>query len=917
MSKIVSLSRSQFAESFLWLNGRKLSLDYYPHMRQIYDSEARESVLMFSRQCVLNSQRIDLSDGSSKLAEDLQPGDAIIGFDVDTYKNVVDVVENVWDNGVAPIYHIITRTGREVFVTDNHPFRKVDSWCEAKNLQEGDLIAVSRDNSCSLQTEQTVENWKYIVAAYLLAEGAISNNSLGFTSGNKILVSELETALKQLDDRLVVKALPEKYKYQYRLNGIGVGKPNPLKTWLIKEKMFGKTSAYKEHPSFIWKLTGEQIKDYLRIWWDTDGYWSLHKNGTNYIGIGLISFPLVKGIQTLLLKLGIHSVIRSKYQPKIYNGTDKKVYVLTIEGQDSIRCFYDNILTYKRPETLVLRKETHNRLVIDKFFVDNLLSSLKNKKNPILYRSSSSKSYAFEKIKRIYNERNIPELKKIIDSDIYFDKVMSVEYIGDLPSTGIEIKNTHTFQIDHLISKNTSKSTSIANIMITNSAMIPGYKSLYVSPTVDQTKIFSHDRVTPVIESSPFIKNYFINSSLVQNVFMKQFLNGSSLYLRYALLTADRLRGMSTDHNLFDEVQDMRLDLIPIIQESMSRSMYKRTLYSGTPKRTQGTLASLWKRSNKGEYVIKCVSCNFWNILGESNIGPIGPICTKCGRHLDIKIGQWVSTYSLSQEPDLQGYRVCLLHFSGAPWVDWKRDVLEKQKHFSRAYFANEVLALEHDEGASPVTMDDIRACCDPNLVMTEEPSALDRSYTNVMGIDYGPVNSENSYTVLVCLQLRGDVVHVVYAKRFMGKEADFSFIHKEVPRLMDKWNCSQLAADYGMGEASNSEIRSKIGFQKVIAFQHLHAQKEKVKWNPKMPAYTLNRNQILGEFFTRVKKKKILFPRFEDFETFGVDMMNVQMKFDEERNSMSYINIGADDFVHATTYALTALELFHGIGGI
>jgi intein/homing endonuclease len=651
MSRIVSLSRSQFAESFLWLNGRKLSLDYYPHMRQIYDSEARESVLMFSRQCVYDNQRIDLADGSYKIAKDLKIGDLIIGFNTETNKNALDKIKDIWDNGIQPVYLIGTETGRTAYVTNNHPFRKEKSWCEAQNLAKGDLITVSKENS--------------------------------------------------------------------------------------------------------------------------------------------------------------------------------------------------------------------------------------------------------------------------VNSDTYLDKVVIVKYVGNLPTTGIEIEKTHTFQIDRLITANTSKSTSIANIMITNSAMIPGYKSLYVSPTVDQTKIFSHDRVTPVIESSPFIKTYFTNSSLVQNVFMKQFLNGSSLYLRYALLTADRLRGMSTDHNLFDEVQDMRLDLIPIIQESMSRSMYKRTLYSGTPKRTQGTLASLWKRSNKGEYVIKCVSCNFWNILGESNIGPIGPICTKCGRHLDIKIGQWVSTYSLSQEPDLQGYRVCLLHFSGAPWVDWKRDVLEKQRHFSRAYFANEVLALEHDEGASPVTMDDIRACCDPNLVMTEEPSALDRSYTNVMGIDYGPINSENSYTVIVCLQLRGDVVHVVYAKRFMGKEADFSFIHSEVPRLMGKWNCSQLAADYGMGEASNSEIRSKVGFQQVIAFQHLHAQKEKIKWNPKMPAYTLNRNQILGEFFTRVKKKKILFPRFEDFETFAVDMMNVQMKFDEERNSMSYINIGADDFVHAATYALTALELFHGIGGI
>ena len=92
-------------------------------------------------------------------------------------------------------------------------------------------------------------------------------------------------------------------------------------------------------------------------------------------------------------------------------------------------------------------------------------------------------------------------------------------------------------------SRQTAKSTSLANLMIANSAMLPHFKTLYIAPTVDQTKVFSHDRVSPVIESSPLIKEYYTNTSLVQNVFMKQFLNGSRMYLRYALLNADRIRG--------------------------------------------------------------------------------------------------------------------------------------------------------------------------------------------------------------------------------------------------------------------------------------------------------------------------------------------------------------------------------------
>lgn len=481
-----------------------------------------------------------------------------------------------------------------------------------------------------------------------------------------------------------------------------------------------------------------------------------------------------------------------------------------------------------------------------------------------------------------------------------------------------QIYDTMANDIVLKFSRQTSKSSTLANLMVINSATIPHFQSLYISPTVDQTKVFSHDRINPVIETSPIIKDYYMNSSLVQNVFMKQFLNGSRMYLRYALLSADRIRGYSADMNMFDECQDLRADIIPVISETMSRSMYKKSLYAGTPKRTQGTLADIWNSSTMNEWAVKCQFCNHWNILGEDNIGLDAPICSKasCGRNLDPRSGQWVSTYDQTRPtPTREGYRVCILHFANAPWVDWKRDVIAKYENTKKAYFYNEVLALEYDEGASPLTMQDIVGACDPEKEMSLEMTPLERSYPCVIGIDYGPINSEESHTIITVMQQRNDIMHVLYAKRFVGKEADYHYIHNEIPKLMQHFKAQHLAADYGMGEASNSEIRSKVGFQKVIAFQHMPAQKEKVRWNPKMPAYTLNRNQVLGEFFAKVKKGKLMFPRWEDTKEFAGDIMNIQMDFDEERNTMKYVNMGPDDFVHSTVFASVALEMFYGMG--
>ena len=124
-------------------------------------------------------------------------------------------------------------------------------------------------------------------------------------------------------------------------------------------------------------------------------------------------------------------------------------------------------------------------------------------------------------------------------------------------------------------SRQTAKSTTLANIMVTNSVLNPYFKSLYISPSVDQTKVFSHDRVNPVIETSPFIKKHYVNSTIIQNVFMKQLLNGSRMYLRYALLSADRLRGYSTDAIFYDEAQDLVTDIMPVADMAMARSMHK------------------------------------------------------------------------------------------------------------------------------------------------------------------------------------------------------------------------------------------------------------------------------------------------------------------------------------------------------
>ena len=44
-------------------------------------------------------------------------------------------------------------------------------------------------------------------------------------------------------------------------------------------------------------------------------------------------------------------------------------------------------------------------------------------------------------------------------------------------------------------------------------------------------------------------------------------------------------------------------------------------------------------------------------------------------------------------------------------------------------------------------------------------------------------------------------------------------------------------------------------------------------------------------------------------------DILNIQIDYKEDTNIMRYINVGPDDFFHATLFASVAADLYHNAG--
>lgn len=291
------------------------------------------------------------------------------------------------------------------------------------------------------------------------------------------------------------------------------------------------------------------------------------------------------------------------------------------------------------------------------------------------------------------------------------------------------------------------KSTLLGNSCLAYTAINPYFRTLYVSPSNQQTKVFSRDRIAEPIHLSPFLQRT-TNSRLLKNVFEKKFVNHAQITLRFAFLNADRTRGIPADAVTIDEFQDILLENVPVIEECASHSDYKLFTYAGTPKSFDNAIEHYWSRfSTQNEWAVPCRRHGtpknpgtwHWNILDEENVGEKSLVCDRCGEEIwaNDKDATWVSLNPNPKvEKPYEGYRIPQLM---VPWIDWS-DIRNKQRIYSRAKFHNEVLGRSYDSGTRPLTRRDMQRNCWDELSMQYYREVIQycQQYPIFMGVDWG-----------------------------------------------------------------------------------------------------------------------------------------------------------------------------------
>lgn len=489
--------------------------------------------------------------------------------------------------------------------------------------------------------------------------------------------------------------------------------------------------------------------------------------------------------------------------------------------------------------------------------------------------------------------KSVKNLPKVRPSQFTQFAFMMPTEVGEGDEQTIELRNFSFKERPHLkriydtasrrvllmCARQVEKSTMLGNISLAYSCIVPGYRTLYVSPSATQTKTFSNDRIKEPLETSQTLKR-FTTKMLSQNILEKQFVNRSKITLRYAFLNADRCRGIPAWALLLDEIQDILNDNIPVIEACQNHApmRWRRNIYSGTPKSLDNTIETYWSSmSTMNEWVIPCEGCNTWNILGEKNIGLKGPICEKCGKllHPQHERAQWASQREFdSVKTPFEGYRINQLM---VPWVDWDEVRISYEKN-GRDKFYNEVLGISYDSGMRPLTRAQLMACANPDVTMTdmEQYKRLSSSQPIFAGLDWG--SGEHSYTVLTLGTYINRKFRVFYMHRFVGDEVEPERQIELIIETLRYYNVALIGSDYGGGLFPNDKLIRVFGPQRVWKYQYASNPRVNVKWNKELRRFLLHRTEVMSYIFNAIKRRRECeFPRWEEFEKpHAQDMLNI-----------------------------------------
>ncbi|WP_026795409.1 MULTISPECIES: replicative DNA helicase [Planktothrix] len=428
--------------------------------------------------CLSFDSKIVLSDGSVVTIEDIY----------NRQKAQILTLENNWkfkitepsdfiDDGIKPVFRVTTKLGRFVESTITHPFLTIQGWRPLGEIKPGDKIAVPRQFN-SFGSEKLPE-YQVKILGYLLGDGGLTNiNRISFKDSPKSTPPSPPCQVGAKRDNYRIKQ-----DFVESIQQLIENKPEiyPLLTkgrvrdglviWMETIGFWGKNSHQKTIPEIIFKLERSQIALFLNRLFATDGWATILASGQCQLGYGSVSEELARQVQHLLLRFGIIATLKKRSVK--YKETIQTAWQLDITDALSIKIFISEIGIFSKEEALLKienalmnkRYQTNRDLIPIEIWQE--IATVKGDESwQSLAKRAGIPGYSNIHVgkRQLSRERlwslattldNLP-LQQLATSEIYWDEIVSIEFMGEKQVYDLTIPETHNFVANDICVHNTS-----------------------------------------------------------------------------------------------------------------------------------------------------------------------------------------------------------------------------------------------------------------------------------------------------------------------------------------------------------------------------------------------------------------------------------------------------------------------------
>ena len=412
-------------------------------------------------------------------------GKGISVWSVDEQQRLVLApITNVFASGTKEVYRLRLASGREVKASANHPFLTFSGWTPLEDLRPGERLAIPRYIPEPINAGLGWPGYRIGLLAHLIGDGCVVRSQpVHYTSNDEENLAFVEAAAAAefgISPRRVAQKtwwhtyLPAPYHCTH-------GRGNPLHAWFRELGIEDLRSHEKRLPTALYSADDAEICLFLRHLWATDGcVWLGNGKSAAKAYYASSSRQLAYGVAHLLARLRIVARIRQVQKAGYQPG-----YHVIVADTPSLRIFCERVGVHGRRGELAKRLAIalEGRVVntnVDTIPIDvwnvvkaeRIRAGLTERQlqaaigthycGTTLYKTCPSR----ERLMRCAEVLGSQTLRDIASSDIYWDRIVSIEPLGPQPVYDATVKGTHNFIADGLIVHNSIEQDSDVVILL-------------------------------------------------------------------------------------------------------------------------------------------------------------------------------------------------------------------------------------------------------------------------------------------------------------------------------------------------------------------------------------------------------------------------------------------------------------------